>query len=1593
MKKKTIVQTVAAMICGCMLSTCMSPEIGTAQVQAAETSAGEWERVSSILDSYPGIYTEDTKLGSPWDTTYSPDGPLMGNGTVYAFMAGDRKEQNLYISHSNMWQDRGSNNGQEYTTFGGITIREDKGPNLALGKEVIVCGSTKESESGAKMADSNINTKWCCTTKQNNGSSVYWAVIDLGEGKDISRWVVTHAAAAGETSAYNTRDFRLQWSEKENPDGAVDEDWIDADVVEGNTESVTDRNLPEKIHTRYVRLLVTKPTQDNNNAVRINELGLYAEGKKSTEKEQDFRYEEDMKNAEVTAQSESGFTTVTWLSAKENIIVTEIANVTEHLLPLEVSAWTANSNTDGNVDGDTMIATKQGISKANPDRESGTGTWEGWTVNVAMASRIIDDIEKSTVNLREGKNATTFSLEPGQTVTLVSAVEGGKEDGEENTMEQAVEKAVRKLESRAEAKAIESSKQAHRDYWKDYWLQSYIDIQDEKVERMYYGMLYQLGCSTSVSSENNGEVAAGLFPWTAVDHPAWQGDYTTNTDFQRQIHPLVTANRTSGIQNYINVVKQYWPEAQRRAADPKHLNWVIQGTGYPGEFTEGIEGGALMPTHIGPWGASTEQSDSWCEYWNSPADATSVLMPIVKLWKYTMDDELLEELYPMMRDVAVFWENYVTCEDGKYVVYGATHEGVSGRNPILDVDACKYMLRNTIFAAEEMGVDEDKIPIWQNILDNMSPVPTMEYNGKITICDVEGRTQNHTGNTFDNNPVTIQSVYYFDSIGMTASDEEKEKYFNYLEVKNGLGNHRRLISATRLGYDINEIMEQLIAGSIDPQPSNWEGMRGNNTIGDIGVTARMAIVQDSLIQSNEGFINIFANWFDNQETSFRRLRTENAFLVDADMNSFGQVTYANIRSEKGRDCSVLNPWQDEGVGMEVYKDGKKIEAKITAENSLGSVYTFETEAGADYELRPAGDLSEIIKIDRESITVSAGETAKLNIETNIENPELKWESSDMEIAVAGTDGTILGLKAGTAVITVSAAGTDLKASCNVVVGRSSEENIAPLGIATSNSHHEDLTAQRAINGSWTPSYEGWVSANESWDNVNSRWLQIDFDQEYTIDGWLLRHDGHRQQNTENPVGDPEDSSNWGNYYLQVSENGIDGWQTVDSKIENKNNTTDRTLTEPVTSQHFRIYMEFPMFKSDTGWQWGSGYARLNQVELYETGADEFVSSAVHIEVLEDIETEAGTVFEDLDLPDEVLVTLSNEMQIEVGVNWSSEGYLADQPGIYTLTGELQLPSAITNPDTLNAKIQVTVKNAEKPVSKTTLEYFLNKAKGYVEDGSVDNCVESVQKIFAEAIAEGDEVMADENATREDVTNATIKLMRAIHALDMTAGDKTDLEMAIELGDSIDLAQYVEAGQAEFTEALAKAKEVLSDGDAFQEDIDSAWNALADAISNLRLKADKSVLEDLLNAAGGIDTSLYTEESAAVFTAAFQKADAVLADETLSEDDQAKVDEAVNELSAAIDGLEAKAGSSAEDNGNTGGDNTGDSDTGDGSNAGGSGNDGDSSGADSNNSSEGNSQKAAKTGDNISMLLPFAGVGISLILIMLAGVVLVRRKQR
>jgi uncharacterized protein YjdB len=135
--------------------------------------------------------------------------------------------------------------------------------NVALNKSVTAnMGEAQASKVvDGKWSDMN-NDKWCVVDPGDK-----WVAVDLGQNYNIRRWVVKHAAVAGESSDYNTSDFKLQKSN----DGI---NWIDVDNVIGNTDAITDRTVGG-FSARYVRLYITKATQSASEVIRIFEFEVY----------------------------------------------------------------------------------------------------------------------------------------------------------------------------------------------------------------------------------------------------------------------------------------------------------------------------------------------------------------------------------------------------------------------------------------------------------------------------------------------------------------------------------------------------------------------------------------------------------------------------------------------------------------------------------------------------------------------------------------------------------------------------------------------------------------------------------------------------------------------------------------------------------------------------------------------------------------------------------------------------------------------------------------------------------------------------------------------------------------------------------------------------------------------------------------------------------------------------------------------------------------------------------------------------------------------------------------------------------------------
>ncbi|WP_084963779.1 endo-beta-N-acetylglucosaminidase [Thermoactinospora rubra] len=145
------------------------------------------------------------------------------------------------------------------------TVRWADGPaesNLALNRPASASGQCNADEGPAKAVNGSVNggttDKWCTLT------TAKWLEVDLGSARSITRFVVKHAQAGGESPSWNTRDFTIQVR------SSTSDAWTTAVTVTGNTSGTTTH--PVSVTARHVRLSITKPAQTGDPAARVYEL-------------------------------------------------------------------------------------------------------------------------------------------------------------------------------------------------------------------------------------------------------------------------------------------------------------------------------------------------------------------------------------------------------------------------------------------------------------------------------------------------------------------------------------------------------------------------------------------------------------------------------------------------------------------------------------------------------------------------------------------------------------------------------------------------------------------------------------------------------------------------------------------------------------------------------------------------------------------------------------------------------------------------------------------------------------------------------------------------------------------------------------------------------------------------------------------------------------------------------------------------------------------------------------------------------------------------------------------------------------------------
>lgn len=520
--------------------------------------------------------------------------------------------------------------------------------------------------------------------------------------------------------------------------------------------------------------------------------------------------------------------------------------------------------------------------------------------------------------LESGSKGNVLSLPKGKTVTLVLTMDSLIKN--KNYVD-AVKATVKSLD----AATIASAKKSHLQWWSDYWAKSYVSINDPVIEQHYYRSLYSIG-----SCQRDLDFPAAIFGWVTTDNPRWHGDYHLNYNHMAPFYGLARANRLE----------------QADPHDTPMLDFLDRATWHCKEIF-GYDG-VMFPVGIGPKGIETtynskkyvKRGDRYVEnkglFFGQRTNGAYALVNMAPRWYTTYDPAYGKKIYPLVLSIATFWESYVTwdAKNNRFIIEkDSIHEG-SGKdlNSCLSIGLVRNALLLAIDLSNELKIDIERQEKWNHILKHLAGYTFQEKKGKKVFRYAEKGTS-----WWKNNTLGIQQIYPVGQIHLDSDPKLLEVSRNTIDVMNrwqdSNGSNSFFPAAARVGYDPEIILKELRNYSKHTYPN---GFQAGNPHGIENLSTTHNTINEMLCMGHKGVIRLFPVWPKTKNASFTNIRCWGAFLVTGSLKN-GKVQPVTILSEKGKDCTMVNPWP--GKSVQLTRNGK------TTKTLKGERFTFKTETG------------------------------------------------------------------------------------------------------------------------------------------------------------------------------------------------------------------------------------------------------------------------------------------------------------------------------------------------------------------------------------------------------------------------------------------------------------------------------------------------------------------------------------------------------------------------------------------------------------------------------------------------------------------------
>ncbi len=473
--------------------------------------------------------------------------------------------------------------------------------------------------------------------------------------------------------------------------------------------------------------------------------------------------------------------------------------------------------------------------------------------------------------------------------------------------------------------------------WKDFFSASKVTLGDKEIEKYYNSSLYHLaGCM------GNKEFPPGLFGnFITDDFFPWAGDYHMNYNYEAPYYCIFSANHPELFDGYMAPVNDMSENAEKFAK-----LFGCKGYAFPVSFG---------PKALDVYSQADCKEHGILFLGQKSHAAYACVIPIMH-WFATYDKEYaLKNYYDFVLNTAAFWEDYLVKERGRYVIKNdaaheipyyrgekfryITHKGqIEAVNAINSLGLVKMLFDGIYDMAKELGLNEEKYALWEDIIKNLSDFPTFIKKGKKCF-----RYSKRGIRWRDDNTVGLQHIYPSSQIGFSSGEKllkiAKNTYFINDRRLDDNGSNSYLPAGARIGVNPDFLIEGIHQNIKEfGLPNRLFRHHGG---GIEHLTMVPATVNEMLMQSYEGIIRLFPCWDKKMNASFENLRADGAFLVSAVLEN-EQITSFRIKSLNGRVCKI----ESDGIKSIVRETDKK-EIPFSID---GNTVSFETESDTTYIL-------------------------------------------------------------------------------------------------------------------------------------------------------------------------------------------------------------------------------------------------------------------------------------------------------------------------------------------------------------------------------------------------------------------------------------------------------------------------------------------------------------------------------------------------------------------------------------------------------------------------------------------------------------------